>query len=98
MFDRWNRTPEMAAKAEEGKVKGRSVIGIILTVLGVVAVVLAFFPKAFVPEPKPGFGPYQIVAIVVGLLLMLLGYRSCCCKSSCGCGTCETKPPQETPQ
>lgn len=89
----------MAAKAEEGKVKGRSVIGIILTVVGVVALVVGFFPGALVAHPKPGFGPIQIVLLIVGVVLAGLGYMLCCCKGSCCCSACGTKPetPQDTP-
>ena len=78
--------------------KSRSIFGIVLTVVGVVAVVVAFFPKTFVADPKPGFGPHQILALIIGLVLVLVGFRLCCGKKMCGCGTCETKPTQETPQ
>ena len=81
--------------------KSRSIVGIILTVVGVVAVVVAFFPKTLVSEPQEGFGPLQTTAVIVGVILMVLGYMLCCSKSACACKTCEPKPeekPEEMPQ
>ncbi len=80
--------------------KKRSVLGIILAIVGVVLVVVALWPGAIVPSPKPGFGPYQIIALVAGAALVLIGRCMC---SRCGCAgspTCgrDQKADEQKPQ
>jgi len=54
-------------------------VGIVLAVLGVVCIVVALDPTlAGVANPKPGFGPQQTIAVVVGGVLVLVGLVLLC--------------------
>jgi len=55
----------------------RSVLGIILTVIGVVMLVHGLWPGLVVSEPKPGFGPFQQIAVGAGVVLLLVGGFLC---------------------
>ena len=47
--------------------------GVVLVVLGVVAIVVGLFPDLVEKEPQPGFGPQQKIAVAVGGVLFLIG-------------------------
>jgi len=55
----------------------RSVLGIILTVIGVVMLVHGLWPGLVVKAPKPGFGPFQQIAVGAGVVLLLIGGFLC---------------------
>ena len=77
--------------------KKRSAIGIILTVAGVIVVVAGATADWWLPGAQKGFGPHQMVAVAVGVLLLLIGGLICakCCKT---CGPpCEEAPKEEPP-
>jgi outer membrane biosynthesis protein TonB len=53
-------------------------LGVVLAVLGVVCIVVGLFPKlAGTPEPEPGFGPQQTVAVIAGAVVLLVGIIMC---------------------
>ncbi len=74
-------------------------LGVVLLVLGIVAIVLALRPQlGGVEKPKEGFGPMQITTIVIGGVLGLLGIVLCCCgKCSCAAPAAEAPPAAEPP-
>jgi len=71
--------------------KARSVIGVILIVLGLFALVIGFFPGLVMAGPKPGFGPQQQFAVALGAVALLLGLVLGC-RLGKGCAACSSKP------
>ena len=54
-------------------------LGVVLMVLGVIAVLVGVFPKEIgqVPSPRPGFHAQQTIAVVVGGVVFILGIIFC---------------------
>lgn len=64
-------------------------LGVALIVLGLVAVLVAFCPGIAGEEnPAEGFGPQQMTALIVGIVLVVIGLVMCKC-GSCAC-SCDT--------
>jgi len=47
--------------------------GVVLIVLGVVAIVVGLFPSLVEESPEPDFGPHQKIAVAIGGVVFLLG-------------------------
>jgi hypothetical protein len=71
--------------------------GTVLIALGLVAVVVACFPKlAGTESPEPGFGPQQTTAAIVGVVLVVIGLVMCACgKCKCLCAAGAGDEPEE---
>ncbi len=72
-------------------------VGVVLAVLGVVCVVVGLFPQWVMDNPKPGFGPQQTIAVVVGGVLVLVGLVLLCVgkkKPAAGSGASATSSAQ----
>ena len=75
----------------------RSVLGIILTVVGVVLIVGAATTDLWYEGARPGFGWHQQVAVALGVALLLLGGLFCCRSSKCAAepeGEAAPPPPE----
>ncbi|MFH1730747.1 MAG: hypothetical protein ABIF82_03730 [Planctomycetota bacterium] len=74
-------------------------LGVILIVLGLVAALVACYPGiAGEKNPAPGFGPQQITALIVGLVLVVVGLVVWKCgKCKCACAAEPAKAAAEEP-
>jgi len=79
-------------------------LGVVLIVLGLVAALVACYPEITGEKnPAPGFGPQQIIALIVGLVLVVVGlviWKCGKCKCTCAAEPAEAaaeEPPPEEP-
>lgn len=65
-------------------------LGIIMAVIGTLSAIAGIAPEFFIPKPHQGFGPWQISAVIVGLLLIGGGWLICCKSKKKSCSCCAT--------
>ena len=70
-------------------------LGVVLLVLGIVAIIVALFPGIFEPNPKEGFGWQQRIALGAGIVLAVVGLLMAV--KGKPCAACEAAPPSEAP-
>ena len=75
----------------------RSVMGMVLTIIGVVVIVPGVWPGLVVESPKPGFGPHQMIAVAAGLVFLLLGALLCAKCKKCASGPEDAPAPPPPP-
>lgn len=74
----------------------RSKCGIVLTMIGVVVIVAGASADWWFEGARPGFHGYQMIAVAIGLLLLVIG-GVVCAKCKCACAAEPAKAAAEEP-